>query len=136
LLRGWYQRYNVTPVVLSMHRRRCIMVPHDRSFADYMLRLEQLLAVRSANMDGAKSNFLSGEREILLGNIALCADQPSNVTVRILLAQTVLTMHNVAPVVVSEFRDRLFLLQRQSPLGEPAQTITQRMISEAIEAKP
>ena len=47
--------------------------------ANYLLRLEQLLAVRCAGMDGVSPAFLNGEREIIDGNLQLCLWCPDNV---------------------------------------------------------
>jgi len=47
-------------------------VPTGVNFAAYLLRLEQLLAVRCAGMDGVNPSFLNGEREIIDGNLQLC----------------------------------------------------------------
>src|SRR5262249_38948164 len=54
-------------------------IPIDQNFPYYLLRLEQLLAVRCAAMDGIRDKFLSGEREIIDGNIQLCLAWPGHV---------------------------------------------------------
>ena len=72
-------------------------------------------------MDGVQSDFLSGEREILDGNLQLCLDCPDNIITRILLAQTLQSMKRVRPSIVQEFKDRILLLLEEKPLAEPAQ---------------
>lgn len=106
--------------------------PGAPDFAHYLLRLEQLLAVRSGGMEGVPHGFLSGEREILDGNLQLCLAHPSNVPVRILLAQTLLAMKRARPDILPEFEDRLTLLQQEHPLPEPAQAVVGRLIKEAL----
>jgi tetratricopeptide (TPR) repeat protein len=100
----------------------------------YLLRLEQLLAVRCGGMDGVPHGFLTGEREILDGNIQLCLAEPENVCTRILLAQTVIEMKRVRPDILPEFREKITLLQREKPLPEPAKSVVQRMFNEALSA--
>ncbi|HEY4838333.1 MAG TPA: tetratricopeptide repeat protein [Candidatus Acidoferrales bacterium] len=107
-------------------------VPPDKNFPYYLLRLEQLLAVRCSSMDGVPKDFLSGAREILDGNIELCLSCPTNITARVLLAQTLQTMKRVRPDILPEFKDKLALLQKEKPLTEPARTMIQQMFTEAI----
>jgi tetratricopeptide (TPR) repeat protein len=105
--------------------------PTGAEFPVYLLRLEQLLAVRCAAMDGA-TGFLSGEREIIDGNIQLCVASPNCIPARVLLAQALLTMKRVRPDILPEFRDKLALLQKEKPLKEPAHTIVQRVVDQAL----
>src|SRR6185369_3528619 len=82
-------------------------VPGASDFAFYLLRLEQLLAVRCGGMEGVPAGFLSGEREIIDGNIHLCLNNPKNAVPRILLLQTIGAMKRVRPEIVGEYRDKL-----------------------------
>jgi len=100
----------------------------------YMLRLEQLLAIRCAAMDGVPAGFLSGEREIIAGNIQQCAACPDSVPARILMAQTVSTMNRVRPDIIPEFNEKLDLLQKEHPLAQPADGIVQRILKETLTA--
>lgn len=109
-------------------------VPGAPDFAPYLLRLEQLLAVRCGSMDGVPPAFLSGEREILDGNLQLCLAHPANLPVRILLAQTLLGMKRVRPDILPELAERLALLQKEHPLAEPAQAVLQRLFNEGLAA--
>ena len=92
--------------------------PTDAEFPLYLLRLEQLLATRCTAMEGA-DGFLSSERDIIDGNIQLCVASPNCIPARGLLAQTLLAMKRVRPDILSEFRDKLALLQKEKPLQEP-----------------
>jgi tetratricopeptide (TPR) repeat protein len=107
-------------------------VPADVNFPYYLLRLEQLLAVRCSGIEGVPQRFLSGERDIIDGNIQTCLACPANVNTRILLANTLLAMKRVRPDVLPEFKDKLTLLQKEKPLDEPAHGIIQRMINETL----
>lgn len=109
-------------------------VPADGYFPDYLLRLEQLLAVRCAGLEGHPPGTLSGEREILDGNIRLCASFPQNVTVRLLLVRTVTAMARVRPDILAEFAARLVALQTGHPLAEPAQGIVRAILDSAMKA--
>jgi tetratricopeptide (TPR) repeat protein len=107
-------------------------VPAGADFPQYLLRLEQLLAVRCAGIPGTPAAFLSGEREMLDGNLHLCLNHPDNVTTRLVFLQTLHRMKKVRPEVVAEFRDRVLLLQKEKPLPEPAQAVAQRLVSEVL----
>jgi tetratricopeptide (TPR) repeat protein len=105
--------------------------PTGAEFAFYLLRLEQLLATRCTAMEGA-DGFLSSERDIIDGNIQLCVASPNCIPARVLLAQTLLAMKRVRGDILSEFREKLGLLQKEKPLQEPAHTIVQRIIDQAL----
>jgi len=109
-------------------------VPQGQSFSYYLLRLEQLLATRCSGMDGVQPGFLSGEREIIEGNLHLCLAHPDSQSVRILLAQTLLAMKRIRPDVVAEFREKAALLQKQHPLPGAAQGVIDRLINECMSA--
>jgi tetratricopeptide (TPR) repeat protein len=100
-------------------------VPTGGDFAAYQLRLEQELAVSFAATDGLTAGFLSGEREIVLGNLQLCLSHPHNVTTRLLLVQTLAHLKKVRPDIVAEFKDKIALLQKEKPLAEPRHTTVQ-----------
>ncbi len=89
---------------------------------------------RCGGMDGTPSGFLSGEREILRGNIQLCLDCPRDVAPRILMAQTFLAMRRARPDILPEFKDTVTLLQKEHPLTEPVHGIVRRLLDEALGA--
>jgi tetratricopeptide (TPR) repeat protein len=105
-------------------------VPDAAYISNYLLRLEQLLAVRCAGIEGMSKNVLHGEREIIDGNLQLCLICPGNIATRILLVQTLLAMNRVRPEVVHEFIEKVEMLQKDQPLAEPAQSVVQEMLSE------
>jgi len=107
-------------------------VPTGTQFPYYLLRLEQLLAVRCGTMEGVNPGFLSGERDIVLGNLQLCLDNPDNLPARLTLAQTLQAMRRVHPEVVQEFKDKVVLLQKEKPLPAPLQGVVQRLIDESF----
>jgi tetratricopeptide (TPR) repeat protein len=108
-------------------------VPTGVNFAAYLLRLEQLLAVRCAGMDGVSPSFLNGEREIIDGNLQLCVASPENVGTRLLFARTLLAMKRVRPGLAGEFKDKILLLQQKHPLHGAANGVVQQMFNEALE---
>ncbi|MGA1983451.1 MAG: tetratricopeptide repeat protein [Acidobacteriaceae bacterium] len=108
-------------------------VPAESNLRAYLLRLEQLLAVRCAGIETDQPMMLNNEREIIDGNLQLCVAVPDNVCTRIILAQTLKAMKRVRPDVVGEFKDKTLLLQRKKPLEGPAQEFIQRMINEAVD---
>ena len=119
------EKLGVKRVTIPLYR-----VPDTAHISDYLLRLEQLLAVRCAGMEGVSKEFLHGEREIIDGNLQLCLSLPSNIATRILLVQTLLTMNKIKPEVVREFNEKVAMLQKDVPLTEPAQSIVQHMLSD------
>jgi hypothetical protein len=100
------------------HLQSAYMPPAPPQLAHYMLRLEQLLAVRCARSPDA----LHGIREIVEGAMHLCLDLPKSVTLRALLADIVARVRNIRPDVADEFAERMRLLQEEHPLEEPAQS--------------
>lgn len=128
LLSTLCQQAQVEPI----HQPSVYQVPHGPNFNDYQLRIEQALAVRASGMDDTRPDFLSGQREIILGNVLLCLNEPQNVTTRVLLVETLARMKKVHPQVVAELRDKVQKLEREHPLAEPAQSVIETMMSEAI----
>lgn len=101
-------------------------------FGAYQFRLEQALAVSIASTEGLTGGFLSGERDILDGQLQLCLDQPESVSIRLLFAHTLRGMKKVRPDILPEFRVRADLLQQEKPLSEPAQSVVARILAEAF----
>jgi hypothetical protein len=95
--------------------------PSGNSFGNYLLRLEQLLAVRCSGMDGVGPNFLNSEREIVAGDIDLALSCPQNVVVRLVLAQTLHASKRVRPDIVVEFKDKVEMLRAEHPLAGRAE---------------
>ena len=109
-------------------------VPCGNDFAQYQLRLEQALTVFLAATDGVTAGFLNGEREVVNGNLQLCLNHPRNPTPRLLLAQTLTNLKKVRPDIVAEFKDKVALLQKEKPLFEPTQEMTQKILNEVFAA--
>jgi tetratricopeptide (TPR) repeat protein len=95
-------------------------VPAD--FTPYLARLEQLLAVRCASMDGVPPNFLTGEREILAGNLQQAAAEPENLPSRLLLVETFGAIDRVRPGATAEFREAIEKLMTDHPIAPPTAT--------------
>lgn len=107
-------------------------VPMGSTMASYLVRLEQLLAVRCFNMEQADARALSGTREILAGNLQLCLDNPRNATTRLLLVQTVRGLSLEHGHAVRDFADRITLLQRTHPLPPDVHGVLQGLLDEAL----
>ncbi len=105
-------------------------VPETGALANYLLRLEQLLILRSAATAEEEMRPASGEREVMEGVLGLALQQPANPTVRALMAATAMTMWRVRPEIAEEFEDRLELLGREQPLGEPLDGILFAMVTD------
>jgi len=79
-------------------------IPDGASCSDYLLRLEQLLAVICMNQAFLEGGGLHGEHEIIEGILFLNLSHPANPTVRMLLYQTLKQMKEYKPLVVDFFR--------------------------------
>lgn len=106
-------------------------IPLNQNFGHYILRLEQLLAVRCAGMNGVQG-FLSGEREIVDGCIQLCLLEPASVSVRILLARVLLAMKKANASAVKEYADKIGLLQAKHPFEGVVHGVLTRLFDEAV----
>ncbi|MBB5031969.1 tetratricopeptide repeat protein [Prosthecobacter vanneervenii] len=110
----------------------CYAIPAVPDLPNYLLRLEQLLAVRCAGMEGVRAEFLSGQHEILNGSLHLCLSYPESLSMRLLFAQALLTMKKSCPSAVADFQEKARLLQKMHPLEGAAQGVVERMINEAF----
>jgi len=107
-------------------------LPAAAGFSDYLLRVEQQLAVFCAHVESFKGGGLSGEREILDGTLHLCLDHPSNPLTRILLAETVRHMQKARPAIPPEYKEKLELLQKTHPLTGDAATLVAATMAKAF----
>ena len=102
--------------------------PDGADYGDYLVRLEQELAVGAQSLGYFEAGGLSGERSLLDGALQLCLRQPSNPTVRMVLAQTLRLMREVRPDVLLEFDKKVNRLQQQHPLpGDAGRLIEKSM---------
>lgn len=100
--------------------------------ADYLLRLEQQLAVGSKVHESLLGGGLFGEREILVGALQLCLREPSNPTVRMLYAQTLRLMKKVRADILAEFREDSERLQRDNPIPGEVGALIATALAEAF----
>ncbi|HEX6899401.1 MAG TPA: tetratricopeptide repeat protein [Thermoanaerobaculia bacterium] len=84
--------------------------------SDYLLRLEQQLAVTCNTLAFLKGGELFGHHEIVDGILQLCARQPMNATVRMVLAQTLRQMRKIVPDMLAEYKEKVDLLQGSHPI--------------------
>lgn len=96
------------------------LTPTSDDLADYLLRLEQLLALRCAAMDESK-DFIYGAREIIQGEIELCLRASQSTNARIILTQSLHYLGKIEPSILSEVAARVWLLQGEKPLSGDAQ---------------
>ncbi len=107
-------------------------VPSGQDLSDYLLRLEQQLAVACMRLDCLKGGGLSGEHEILDGILHLCVRQPMNPTVRMVFAQTLRLMQKVRPGLLAEYKEKINLLQREHPLAGNIARAIEKTIAETL----
>jgi hypothetical protein len=79
-----------------------------------------------------RESCLSGERDILDENLRDCLAYPNSISARALMAQTFWTMKFARPEILPEFKERVAMLQREHALSEPAQSVVQRILNEAL----
>ena len=101
------------------------------SFGDYLLRLEQLLAVRCAGMETHRGT-LYGQREILDGMLNLCLTHPENVPARLILAHALTVIGMVWPEIAAQFAPRVQYMQQQTPLKGATAPIVDGLFEEAL----
>jgi tetratricopeptide (TPR) repeat protein len=96
-------------------------LPADNGFADYILRLEQLLAVHCAARDPeANADFLFGEPEIVQGEINLALHLTGSLPLRLVLHETLLGMKKLRPDIVAVFEPPVRALQESYRLADAA----------------
>lgn len=101
------------------------LIPAGNSI-DYLIRLEQQLAVACAQFGYGTGGGLSGEHGILDSVLQLCLHQPTNQLVRMIFVQTLRHMQKARPEILLEYKEKIDLLQRSHPLmGEVGQRVTQ-----------
>ncbi len=100
-------------------------VPQNRAFPDYLLRMEQLLAVRSTTIQGATAMTLSGEHEILSGQLNLCLAEPKSQPVRLLLIETLAILTQIRPELAEQFRPNFQRLITEYPIEAIDQVFAQ-----------
>ena len=121
---------DVEPIPVPPWYRR----PGGADGSDYLLRLEQQLAVSCRHLGFLQGGALSGEHEILDGALQLCVRDPDNPTVRMLFAQTLREMKKVRPEILSEYKEKADLLQREHPLAGDVGKHIGTALSEAFAA--
>jgi len=93
-------------------------VPSESALLDYLLRLEQLLALLCANRDDLGTSQLNGEREIMQGTLQLSLSNPENFLLRTLLQQVSVQMKKHRPEIWQEYSERLERLDNEFPCIE------------------
>jgi hypothetical protein len=107
-------------------------LPQGMDFSDYLLRLEQLLAITCMHLDFVDGGGLFGEHEMIDGALHLCVRQPNNVLTRMILAQTLRQMQKVRPEIISEYKEKIQLLQREHPLSGDTATLIVKSLDNVI----
>lgn len=107
-------------------------VPVGVDSSDYLLRLEQQLAVACDTIDSLEGGGLVGEHEIIDGILHLNVKYPENKTIRIILAQTLELMKKHNPTILEEYKEKITLLQKDYPIEGNVGQLIQKTISETI----
>src|SRR5690606_8997732 len=106
--------------------------PSSKWLGQYLLRLEQLLCLRVAGMDGVQETFLHGHRELLFGALDLCLQFPTSASVRLLLAEMCTRLAELKPEVVCEQEKQLLLLEKRHPLPTDITSTISELLRSAI----
>jgi tetratricopeptide (TPR) repeat protein len=107
-------------------------VPDAASIPSYLDRLERLLTARCSSLPGLPAGFLHDEREIIEQNLSQCLINSQSISMRILLAQTLIAVKRVHLSVLSEYAERVRRLQTEHPLVGAAQERVQSLVDEAF----
>ena len=91
-------------------------VPRGTSFASYLMRLEQTLAVRCAAMEGVPAQFLTREADIVRAAIELCRAEPKNIPARLLLLSTASALSKLRRESANGFAEEIAKLKADHPL--------------------
>ncbi len=126
LLRDAGQGANDAP---SWYRR-----PGAAQSSNYLLRLEQQLAVICDGFESLHGGRLNGEHEIVEGAIGLCLQEPESATTRALLAQTLRQMKRARPEIIAQYQARAELLQREHPIPGEAGSCISKALAEVFTA--
>jgi tetratricopeptide (TPR) repeat protein len=110
-------------------------IPTGQDSSVYLLRLEQQLAVTCMHLDFLEGGGLYGEHEILDGILQLCVRQPTNQIVRMIFAQTLRQMQKVRPEILSEYKEKIDLLQCDHPLPGDIGHLIEGTIARALEGE-
>jgi len=94
--------------------RRFIRFLVRRIFAYYLLRLEQLLAVRCGSMEACRRVFSAGGTRIIDGNIQQCLNLPQMCSGATAAGATLLAMKRARPDILSEFKDNWRCCKRKN----------------------
>ena len=109
------------------------VVPDGTDSTDYLLRLEQQLAVACKTFYSLEGGGLVGEHEIIDGILHLSVKCNKNKTVRIVLAQTLELMKKINPKILDEYKERITLLQKENPLEGDVGQLIQKAIFETMQ---
>lgn len=99
---------------------------------DYLVRLEQQLAVLYKQFDTGDGYVLYNEREILDGVLHLCLRQEKNQRVRMLFAQTLRQMKKARPELLSEYKEKTEQLQQKYPLSGEINSLLEKAFKESF----
>lgn len=120
------QLFGNTPAAVEPSR---YTLPANSGLGTYLLRLEQLLAVRCAGSEDEAMNSLSGLREIVRGELDLALSTPHSLPARLILHETLLRLRDIKPHIAAEFRHPAELLQQRYPLPDSqANAILERQL--------
>jgi hypothetical protein len=108
--------------------------PGARQGSNYLLRLEQQLAVTCGTLEFLRGGRLSGEHEVIDGALGLCLGEPENVTARLLLAQTLRQMKKGRPEIVAQYMKRANLLQQEHPIAGEAGACISKALGDVFPA--
>lgn len=100
--------------------------PSGSWFADYLLRLEQLLTMQLLASRSRES--ITNPREILQGMIHHCLSHPTSIVPRLVLLETAIRMQQALPAISSEFCGKITQLHTQhAPTGPVGKAVLARL---------
>jgi hypothetical protein len=93
-----------------------LMAPPPERLAQYLVALEQALAVGAANVEDPGNSILYEERSIFDNLLSLAVDTPACIRTRCLLLNTLEKEARRRPDIAREYREKIQRLQKEHPL--------------------
>ncbi len=104
-------------------------IPAGTALGNYLLGLEQLLAMRCAGSEPGFSHLRS-KLEIVRGQLNAALSLPESLPLRLILHETLLRLRELGPEVLEELREPVAWLQRTRPLPDAAaNAVLERQLS-------
>lgn len=105
----------------------------DALLPNFVVALEQAMAISTANMPDIDAAFITAERSIFDHLLDLSVREPKNVMLRLLLANTLAAEAKRRPDIARGYRERVEKLEKESPLPDGYAEVSARVFAKAFD---